>query len=251
MRANRACIPMPSLPSSFKGIALFTPGGDLVYCIDPSKQGQWHAHLCRALQEALNLDEPPYFLVPCYTATIDRWLDPETQQLHLFAELAPNIQRYRSLLNVLFELDHCPWKIAEMPTGICDPLLFYSYQTQYPDLWKSHNLAICLDAFGNPKSEDHLEDASGYVLRLFVAGHSMGIERTLEGLHRFLEESLTSPYTLIVVDIIKHPEEAETYQITATPTLMKVYPPPVRRLVGSLDVGDRLLNLLGLSPGYF
>jgi circadian clock protein KaiB len=238
---------MPLIPSSFKGIALFTPGGDLVYCIDPSKQGQWHAHLCNTIQETLDLSEPPYFLVPCYTATVDRWLDPETQQWQVFAEVAPNVQRYRSLLNSIFDLAQCPWKIATMPTGVCDPLLLYRYQVQFPSLWESHNLAICLDAAGKPCLADEAATAPGYILRLFVAGYSIGTERTLEGLHRFLEESLDRPYTLIVVDIIKHPEEAEAYHVTATPTLMKVYPPPIRRLVGNLDGGDRLLKLLGIN----
>ncbi|MFM7558989.1 MAG: circadian clock protein KaiB, partial [Cylindrospermopsis raciborskii] len=62
-------IDKPSLPQVFKGIALFTPGGDLIYCIDPSKQKRWHLHLCGVLQQILNLSEPPHFLVPCYTAT--------------------------------------------------------------------------------------------------------------------------------------------------------------------------------------
>jgi circadian clock protein KaiB len=239
---------MPLIPTSFKGIALFTPGGDLVYCIDPSKQGQWHAHLCTALQEILHLSEPPYFLVPCYTATVDRWLDPETQQWHVFAEVAPNVHRYRSLLNTIFDLAQCSWQIATIPTGICDPLLLYRYQVQFPSLWESHNLAICLDAAGKPSSVEPPTEPPGYVLRLFVAGYSVGTEKTLEGLHRFLEESLTMPYTLIVVDIIQHPEEAEMYHITATPTLMKVYPPPVRSLVGNLEGGDLLLKLLGVNP---
>ncbi|MDJ0558735.1 MAG: circadian clock protein KaiB, partial [Microcystis sp. M53599_WE4] len=34
------------LPDIFKGIALFTPGGDLIYCIDPDKQTHWHLNLC-------------------------------------------------------------------------------------------------------------------------------------------------------------------------------------------------------------
>ncbi|MFM6041706.1 MAG: circadian clock protein KaiB, partial [Dolichospermum sp.] len=42
-----------SKPQLFKGIALFTPGGDLIYCIDPSKQGRWHLNLCAALREIL------------------------------------------------------------------------------------------------------------------------------------------------------------------------------------------------------
>lgn len=90
------------LPQLFKGIALFTPGGDLIYCIDPSKQGRWHLNLCATLQEILDLPEPPHFLVPCYTATIDHWLDPRTQQIRTFAEAYPAVMRHQALLNAYF-----------------------------------------------------------------------------------------------------------------------------------------------------
>ena len=61
-----------SSPLAFKGIALFTPGGDVVYCIDPKKQNRWHVQLCGLLQYLLNLPELPHFLVPSYAATLDR-----------------------------------------------------------------------------------------------------------------------------------------------------------------------------------
>jgi len=77
------------LPDIFKGIALFTPGGDLIYCIDPNKQTHWHLNLCAALQSALGLPEPPHFLVPSFTATIDRWRDPYSHRIHTRAEVYP------------------------------------------------------------------------------------------------------------------------------------------------------------------
>lgn len=91
-----------SKPQLFKGIALFTPGGDLMYCIDPNKQGRWHLNLCAALQEILDLPEPPHFLVPCYTATIDHWLNPRTQQVQIFAEAYPAVIRHQAVLNAIF-----------------------------------------------------------------------------------------------------------------------------------------------------
>ncbi|HEY9642884.1 MAG TPA: hypothetical protein V6C57_20515, partial [Coleofasciculaceae cyanobacterium] len=89
----------------FKGIALFTPGGDLVYCIDPKKQNRWHMQLCAVFQELLGLTELPHFLLPCYTATIDRWIDPHTQEIQTFAEASPLVLRHQALLNVLFNVD--------------------------------------------------------------------------------------------------------------------------------------------------
>ena len=93
------------LPQVFKGIALFTPGGDLIYGINSSKQTQWHVHLCHELQKMLNLADSPHFLVPGYTATVERWLDPSTHQLQTIAEVYPALQQYIPLLQALFELD--------------------------------------------------------------------------------------------------------------------------------------------------
>lgn len=237
----------------FKGIALFTPGGDLIYCIDPNKQSRWHLHLCAALQEILDLPEPPHFLVPCYTATIDKWLDPRTQEVKIFAEAYPPVLRHQALLNAVFETGDLVWQTAPWREELCDPIVLATYRNQFPQLWEDHDLIVLFE-----KNSLHLRgqqeqysplrshsETSGYVLRLFVSGHNAATERILQTLHQLLEESLHYPYTLKVIDIFKHPEQAEADQVSATPTIVKVWPRPVRRLVGDLDNIDNILRLLG------
>lgn len=242
------------MPATFKGIALFTPGGDLVYCIDPGKQGRWHLNLCVALQEILELPEPPHFLVPCYTATLDRWYDTKLQQIRVFAEAYPPVFRYRALLNAIFDMGDVPWQVALQPEEICDPIVIETYQERFPTLWENHDLVMRLEPAissatvpdGNLASPlNPSSHSQGYVLRLFVSGYSAATQRILQNLHELLEQSLNCPYTLKVIDIFKHPEQAEADQISATPTLVKVYPRPVRRIVGDLDDGDRVLRFLG------
>jgi circadian clock protein KaiB len=234
-----------SIPSIFKGIALFTPGGDLIYCIDPDKQGRWHLNLCMALQEVLELSEPPHFLVPCYTATLDRWFDARTNQIRIFAEAYPPVFRYRALLNTVFEAGDLHWQVAPSQE-ICDPMILETYRHQFPELWENHDLVMRCDP---TPSATVYQPASpypqGYVLRLFVSGYSAATARILQDLHALLEDSLEHPYTLKVIDIFKHPEQAEADQVSATPTLVKVYPPPVRRIVGNLEDVDRVLKILG------
>ncbi len=245
-----------SVPSVFKGIALFTPGGDLVYCIDPGKQGRWHLNLCATLQEILELSEPPHFLLPCYTATLDRWLDSATRQVRTFAEAYPLVFRYRALLDAVFEAQHINWQMAPLPEGVCDPALLATYRHQFPQLWESHDLVIRVDRAPLKRSESPPSPSGafaqtctqGYVLRLFVSGYSAATQRILENLHQLLEESLGYPYTLKVIDIFKHPEQAEMDQVSATPTLVKVYPRPVRRIIGDLNDVNRVLRMLG-APG--
>ena len=249
--------PKSTPPQVYKGIALFTPGGDLVYCLDVQKQARWHLHLCAALQENLGLLEPPHFLVPCYTATIDRWIDSQSQQVRTSAELYPLVRRHQALLNAIFELGDLVWQPISEYLEPCSPLVLTSYREHFPQLWQNHDLVIQVEK-SEPQSQSFSisqaslswtsiappPDTSGYVLRLFVSGHSAATERILQNLHQILEQFLHQPYTLKVIDVYKHPEQAEVSHISATPTLVKVWPKPVRRIVGDLDDAGMILRVL-------
>ncbi|NET01160.1 MAG: circadian clock protein KaiB [Sphaerospermopsis sp. SIO1G2] len=242
----------------FKGIALFTPGGDLIYCIDHSKQDRWHLHLCVALQEILHLPEPPHFLVPCYTATIDHWLNPRTQEVQTFAEAYPAVMRYVPLLAAIFDTGNFVWQAAPWQEGMCEQMVLSTYRSSFPELWEDHDLIVRLDSQRNINDYQpsnlsltpEVKKTQGYVLRLFVAGHSLITERSLEHLQVFLERSLNHPYTLKVIDVLTHPEQAEIDQVSATPTLVKVWPHPVRRIVGDLDNLEKLLQMLGIKENF-
>ncbi len=54
-----------------------------------------------------------------------------------------------------------------------------------------------------------------------------------------------------VIDVLEHPSLAEREKIFATPTLVKVHPPPVRRIVGDLSDQEQLLKSLDLGNGYY
>lgn len=244
-------------PLLFKGIALFTPGGDLIYCIDPSKQNRWHLHLCVELQEILGLSEPPHFLIPGYTATIDKWLDPRTQEVQVSAEAYAPVLRYQILLNAIFKTDNLIWQPAPWSEEFCNPMVIATYYDQFSQLWENHDLVVHLEQqeFNLDSTPEELLSSSldlplekpkvqGYVLRLFVSGNNIGTERTLKSIHQILEKSLSHPYTLKVIDVLQHPEQAEADQITATPTLIKVLPLPMRRIVGEFNDVEKILKLL-------
>jgi circadian clock protein KaiB len=358
-----------------------------------------------ALQEMLGLSEPPHFLVPAYTATIDRWLDPRTRQLRTSAEIYPLVRHHQALLNAVFGTVNMVWQLAPCQEGLCDLMVVETYRHQFPQLWEDHDLVVRFDrteqfsytypdsypslrrkeasvttlqntmnrfdesilsdmevtssdvdvsakqdtitqqdrvpnessstpsnsvsvisntdtslpltntlgvsdsvmqgsssneaaehedlqgadlelaASGTsprdviaetvndrvPATDDTLEQvtpplpparttshsdsngilpdsqsqyAQGYVLRLFVSGHSAATEHTLMSLHQLLETSLRFPYTLKVIDVFKHPDQAEMNQISATPTLLRVWPEPIRRIVGDLTDSERILRIL-------
>lgn len=233
--------------SVFKGIAVFTPGGDVVYCRDPYKRSRWHLNLCGALQEVLGLTEPPHFLVPCFTATVDRWIVPGSNQISTVAEAAPRVLKYQGLLNALFDLGSIEWQPVYPDLATCSLSVLETYRAQFPKLWQDHDLALDVsDDLRLSEVEDVEISGSGPgpVLKLFVSGHSVLTEKILKILQGALENPRHRPYTLKVIDVSKHPEQAEAAQITATPTLVRVWPLPVHRLVGELNDPRAILNLL-------
>jgi circadian clock protein KaiB len=75
------------------------------------------------LQEILDLPEPPHFLVPCYTVTIDHWLNPRTQQVQIFAEAYPAVMRHKAVLNAIFGTGDLLWQSAHWQDGLGDRLV--------------------------------------------------------------------------------------------------------------------------------
>jgi len=84
-----------------------------------------------------------------------------------------------------------------------------------------------------------------YVLKLYVAGNTPNSVKALKTLKNILEEELQGVYALKVIDVLKNPQLAEEDKILATPTLSKVLPPPVRKIIG--DLSDREKVLIGLD----
>jgi circadian clock protein KaiB len=90
--------------------------------------------------------------------------------------------------------------------------------------------------------------ASSYVLRLFVTGTTARSARAIANLRRVCEQHLRGTYDLEVVDIYQQPSSAKEYQIVAAPTLVKMLPLPLRRIIGDLANEERVLAGLDLSP---
>ncbi|MEM1368949.1 MAG: circadian clock KaiB family protein [Cyanobacteria bacterium P01_H01_bin.15] len=229
-------------PPVFKAIALFTPGGDVIYSINTNKRRRWHLDLCVALQEILGLPEPPHFLVPAYTATVDRWLDPKTNTLHTAAELHPAVKDYQEFLNVLFELPAQQWTLLPGEVGQGDPLTIATYRDRLPELWESHELVMSLEDYHRQQKRHVVEQT--FELRLFLAGNNYVQRRILSQVHQLLETGLGCPYSLKVIDIIQQPELAEADQVIASPTLVRIHPKPVRRIVGDFRDVERVLQVL-------
>lgn len=87
-----------------------------------------------------------------------------------------------------------------------------------------------------------------YILKLYVAGNTPNSVRALKTLNNILEKEFRGIYALKVIDVLKNPQLAEEDKILATPTLAKILPPPVRKIIG--DLSDRERVLIGLDLLY-
>jgi circadian clock protein KaiB len=74
-----------------------------------------------------------------------------------------------------------------------------------------------------------------YVLRLYVAGATERSRQAVLRARRLCETELDGNFELEVVDVYQQPILARDGQIVATPTLVKEFPPPIRRLIGNLS----------------
>ncbi len=84
-----------------------------------------------------------------------------------------------------------------------------------------------------------------YILKLYVAGNTPNSMRALNTLKEILNTEFKGVYALKVIDVLKSPQLAEEDKILATPTLSKILPPPVRKIIG--DLSDREKVLIGLD----
>jgi circadian clock protein KaiB len=84
-----------------------------------------------------------------------------------------------------------------------------------------------------------------YLLRLYVSGVTERSRRSILNINAVCKENLQGRYDLEVIDIHQKPSLAVDEQIVATPTLIKLLPLPLRRIVG--DLSDRDGVLFGLD----
>lgn len=82
-------------------------------------------------------------------------------------------------------------------------------------------------------------------LRLYIIGKTPRAIKALEDLKALLYDQYKDKYTLEVVDVLENPGLAEHDKILATPTVIKLLPFPVRKIIG--DLADKEKVLLGLD----
>lgn len=106
------------------------------------------------------------------------------------------------------------------------------------------------DNSATARSLEQLASGSGELkctLVLYVAGMAPRSLQAFATIRELCEQNLKGRYQLTVVDIYQQPELAREAQIIAAPTLIKLSPPPVCRMIGDLSDRQRVLTVLNLQ----
>jgi circadian clock protein KaiB len=82
-----------------------------------------------------------------------------------------------------------------------------------------------------------------FVLRLYVAGATDRSRQAVRRARQLCETEFPGNFELEVIDVYQQPILARDGQILATPTLVREFPRPMRRLIGNLS------NTAGLFVG--
>jgi circadian clock protein KaiB len=86
----------------------------------------------------------------------------------------------------------------------------------------------------------------GLQLRLYVAGNAPNSVAAIANAKAICDAHFASQHKLEIVDMLEHPQRALADGIIVTPTLIKLLPLPVQRMIGNLSDTNRLL--LALTP---
>lgn len=104
------------------------------------------------------------------------------------------------------------------------------------------------------KAERQIPDAadSYFQLRLYVTGSTARSARAISNMRTICDEHLSGRCDLEVIDIYQNPEASVEQQIVAAPTLVKLLPMPIRRVIGDLSDAAKVLAALGVpsTAGY-
>lgn len=86
-----------------------------------------------------------------------------------------------------------------------------------------------------------------YLLKLYITGITPKIESGLGSLLKACDRYLKGRYEFKIINILENEELAEQDRILATPTLIRVEPPPVKRIIGDISNTDKVMMGLELK----
>ena len=86
-----------------------------------------------------------------------------------------------------------------------------------------------------------------FKFRLYVAGEAKNATLAIANLSAICRTYLPGQHVIDVVDVFREPKRALADGIFMTPTLVKLSPAPIQKIVGTLSQTDTVLLALGLG----
>lgn len=86
-----------------------------------------------------------------------------------------------------------------------------------------------------------------YTFRLYVAGDATNSTQALANLKSLCLAHVPKRHHIEVIDVFQEPERALADGIFLTPTLLKLAPAPLRRIVGTLSNTQIVVHAMGLD----
>jgi len=81
-------------------------------------------------------------------------------------------------------------------------------------------------------------------LRLYIAGNAPNSVQAIANTRAVCEAHFALQHVLEIVDLLQFPKRALDDRIIVTPTLLKLMPLPVKRVIGNLSDHEQLLLAL-------
>jgi circadian clock protein KaiB len=105
------------------------------------------------------------------------------------------------------------------------------------------------DASDKPNEGKDEGDPVIWTFKIYVAGAAPNSLRAIANLYAILRQFLPDQHSVEIIDILEDPLVALRDGILVTPTLVKLTPLPVRKLLGNLDERETVLRALGFVGG--
>lgn len=90
-----------------------------------------------------------------------------------------------------------------------------------------------------------MTDTGNTILKLYITNFTQKIENALEKLKDTCDREFNNGYELSVINILENSQMAEDDRVLATPTLIKQFPEPVKRMIGDISNIDKVMVGLG------
>ena len=85
-----------------------------------------------------------------------------------------------------------------------------------------------------------------FKFRLYVAGEGPNSTQAIANLEALCREFLPGRHEIEVINVLREPYRALDDAVLLTPTLVRLSPAPVRKIIGNLNRRDPLVQALGL-----